>query len=359
MPRKKPIWKAPEQALEHMPEISGNKINGLGETQFRRPAPFFWHEPQYHEFGDMQRYTIGVMYGLEDAEDIRRAFCINENFRPGSPSGHSSSEQFIHRGPDPVAVAPEQVSRSPGEWSKLVKEFALAHHADVVGICAMRQDWIYEGFQIGDFEKYVIVLGVAHDYEEIAQAPSLPGNNRAIVEVGKQYTRAARAAAELSNYLRSNGYQTKLYPGPDAQALAMIPAAIEAGLGELGKHGSLINRKLGSSFRLSAIGTNIPLETDHPDVFGGDDFCVRCQVCSEACPPDAIFSEKQWVRGEQKWYVDFDKCIPYFAESRGCGICIAVCPWSMPGIADNLVVKMARVRERRRQSGNFEKYESD
>ncbi len=351
MTRKKPIWKAPERALEPMPEISGNKVNGFGETKFRRPSPFFWHEPQYHEFGNMQRYTIGVMYGLEDGEEIRRAFCVNEEFRPGSPSGQASSEQFIHRGPDPIKVASEQVSGSPDEWSKLVKEFALAHHADVVGICTMRQEWIYEGFQISDFEKYVVVLGVAHDYEEIAQAPPLPGNNRAIVEVGKQYTRAARAAAELNNYIRSNGYETTCYPGPTAQALAMIPAAIEAGLGELGKHGSLINRKLGSSFRLSAVATNMPLTTDQPDVFGADDFCIRCQVCREACPPDAIFDDKQWIRGEQKWYVDFDKCIPYFAEARGCGICIAICPWSMPGIADNLVVKMARVRERRSQSG--------
>jgi epoxyqueuosine reductase len=351
MPRKKPVWEAPRKALEHMPEISGNEVNGLGEPAFRRPSPFFWHEPQYHAFGDMQRYTIGVMYGLEDGADIRKAFCINENFRPGSPAGHSSSEQFIHRGPDPIAVAAERVAGSAADWSRKVKDFALAHHADVAGICDMRQDWVFEGFKVSNFEQQLIVLGVAHAYEEIAQAPSLPGNNRAIVEVGRQYTRAARAAAELSNFIRSMGYQTRCYPGPDAQALAMIPAAIEAGLGELGKHGSLINRSLGSSFRLSAVATDMPLCADRPDNFGADDFCVRCQVCSEACPPDAIFGDKQWVRGEHKWYVDFDKCIPYFAESRGCGICIAVCPWSMPGIADKLVVKMARVRERRRLAG--------
>jgi len=352
MPRKKPIWKAPERALEPMPETSGNTVNGLGETEFRRPSPFFWHEPQYHQFGDMQRYTIEVMYGLEDGEEIRKAFCINENFVPGSPSGHSSSEQFIHRGPDPIGVASEKASGSPEEWSNRVKEFALAHHADVVGICRMRKEWIFEGFEIADFEKYVIVLGVAHNFEEISQAPSLPGNNRAIVEVGKQYTRAARAAAELNNFIRSNGYQTTSYPGPMAQALAMIPAAVEAGLGELGKHGSLINRKLGASFRLSAIATDMPLATDQPDVFGADEFCLRCQVCSEACPPDAIFSDKQWLRGEKRWYVDFDECIPYFAESRGCGICIAVCPWSLPDVADRLVVKMARLREKRSQLGD-------
>ena len=57
------------------------------------------------------------------------------------------------------------------------------------------------------------------------------------------------------------------------------------------------------------------------------------------------------VRGEEKWYVDFDRCIPYFAETKGCAICIARCPWSRPGIADNLLVKMARRRERRASAG--------
>ena len=48
------------------------------------------------------------------------------------------------------------------------------------------------------------------------------------------------------------------------------------------------------------------------------------------------------VRGDTKWYVDFDKCVPYFNETTGCGICIAVCPWSRPGVAANLVEKLAR-----------------
>jgi epoxyqueuosine reductase len=37
------------------------------------------------------------------------------------------------------------------------------------------------------------------------------------------------------------------------------------------------------------------------------------------------------VRGVKKWYVDFNKCVPYFAEHGGCAICLEVCPWSEPG----------------------------
>lgn len=349
MSRKTDVWQAPSETLEHMPAVSGNTVNGLGEPERRRPSPFFWHEPQYHAFGAMQGYTIGVMYGLEDAGDILEAFHINPDFRPGTKTGTASDEQFIHRGPDPIDVAPEQVQKPASEWSRLVKEFALSHHADVVGIAEMQPEWVYEGFEVE--ERYVIVMGVAHDYEEVSQAPSLPGNNRAIVEFGRQYTRAAMAAAELSNYIRRQGYGTTCWPGPTAQALAMSPAAIAAGLGELGKHGSLINRKLGASFRLSAVTTDMPLDVDRPDVFGGDEFCQSCRVCTDACPPEAISEEKQLVRGETKWYVNFDKCIPYFAESRGCGICIAVCPWSRPGVADNLVLKMAKRIENRKADG--------
>ena len=52
------------------------------------------------------------------------------------------------------------------------------------------------------------------------------------------------------------------------------------------------------------------------------------------------------VRGVEKWYVDFDKCLPFFNQTRGCAICIAVCPWSRPGVGLNLAAKLARRAER-------------
>ena len=123
------------------------------------------------------------------------------------------------------------------------------------------------------------------------------------------------------------------------------PAAIEAGFGQLGKHGSMINGEHGACFRLSGVLTQMPLEADTAVDPGVDDFCLSCRVCRDACPPDAIFETKQWVRGFQKWYVNFDKCLPYFHETYGCGICIAVCPWSRPGIAPGLSAKMLRRRQ--------------
>ncbi|MYE12557.1 MAG: hypothetical protein F4X99_13060 [Gammaproteobacteria bacterium] len=51
--------------------------------------------------------------------------------------------------------------------------------------------------------------------------------------------------------------------------------------------------------------------------------------------------------GTGDWrHVDFDKCFPYFAETYGCGICIAVCPWSATGRALVLAERWTRRREK-------------
>ena len=162
----------------------------------------------------------------------------------------------------------------------------------------------------------------------------------------RQYTRAANSAMTIAAWLHNEGWEARPLTGPMASTLTMIPAAIAAGFGELGKHGSIINPEFGSSFRLSAILTDAPLPISKPKSHGVDDFCSACRVCEDACPPFAILPEKKTVRGIKKWYVDFDKCLPFFNQHQGCGICIAVCPWSRPGVGLNLAEKLERKRNR-------------
>lgn len=187
------------------------------------------------------------------------------------------------------------------------------------------------------------MLGVQHDYDAISTAPEVTAG----LEVMNQYGRAALAAKTVAGWIRSQGWDAEPVTGPSTGALAMIPAAIACGFGELGKHGSIINPALGSSFRLSAVLTDAPFATTPKLDHGIDEFCSNCRVCEDACPPEALFSEKQTVRGDAKWYVDFDKCLPFFNESHGCAICIAVCPWSRPGVGLNLAAKLARRSDRK------------
>ena len=311
-----------KQFIDKFPEMSGNDINGLGEESVRRPSPFFWHPPDRQTHGELQK---------EVTDYHRRSAAVRKWFSPNPPGG---------RGPESVSQSEEKNCKLPAEWSVIVKEFTLANESDLVGIAEIDPNWIYEGYEIQ--EPRVIIIGVEMDYVELAEAPSSFENPRAAVVVAKEYNRAARACRKLRNFILSKGYFAKAFQGPYATALNFLPAAIAAGLGELGKHGSLINREYGSSFRLSAVTTDMPLVADSPDVFGADEFCMRCQACTNACPPDAISNEKQLVRGVEKWYIDFDKCIPYFGEALGCALCLAVCPWSRPGNSANRIRKLRK-----------------
>ena len=82
-------------------------------------------------------------------------------------------------------------------------------------------------------------------------------------------------------------------------------------------------------------------------MFGADDFLLELPGVHEGLSAGRDFETKQTVRGVEKWYVDFDKCIPYFGEALGCGICIARCPWSRPGTAPKLAEKMTARRNGR------------
>ena len=115
-----------------------------------------------------------------------------------------------------------------------------------------------------------------------------------------------------------------------ARSMVMVPAAIKAGFGELGPHGSMIHQTFGANFCLALVLTILPFEGAGEEVVGAGDFCTNCRVCSDTCLPQALASEKQWVRGVKKWHVDFDKCLPFPDENKGCGTCIAVCPCSRP-----------------------------
>ncbi|HET6564405.1 MAG TPA: 4Fe-4S dicluster domain-containing protein [Xanthomonadales bacterium] len=311
--------------LDAFPPVSGNTVNGLGETEKRRPSPFFWHPPDRQTHGVLQETVVS--YHRQSPE-------MREVFNPAAD-----------RGPKPVRRAEQKVEMSAEDWTARVKEFVLGNEGDLVGIVPMKDDYVYQGYEV--HEANVILIGVSMDYEELSKAPASFDQPDAGVEVGRQYNRASRVARRLVNYILEQGHQARGWPGPYASALSMMPAAIDAGLGELGKHGSLINREYGSAFRLAAVTTDLPLNYDQADDFGAEDFCTRCQVCVNACPPGAIENEKQMVRGIEKWYVDFDACIPYFGETLACGICLAVCPWSKPGTAPSLSEKMLRRRARK------------
>lgn len=314
-------WEPSQAVRDLWPDISGNDINGLGETAKRPPKPVFWRT-------DDSTPHAPVMYYFYERDKDNEAIAEARRYRNRTAAIEMAD------------VAAAAAAEPDGGWTAAVKAAALEIGAADVGITAWREEWNYPD-RPAPPERWAVVMAFPQDYDHMIAAPA----DSAYIEVMDKYEAAGNTAKHLANWIRERGYAASPKTGPMTEDILMIPAAIEAGMGELGKHGSIIHREFGANFRLSVVLTDLPVEPDQPDVFGADMFCQSCQVCSKACPPDAIFSEKQTVRGDQKWYVDFDRCIPYFVDNKTCGICLAVCPWSRPGIADNLVVKMARKME--------------
>ncbi|MGO9755278.1 MAG: 4Fe-4S dicluster domain-containing protein [Roseiarcus sp.] len=322
--RRSPVWRPSQDQMRHWPEVSGNAINGVGEEAARRPSPVYWHPPDAIPHGKLQLWFY------------QRTGNVDETLA----EARRDRQRAIDEPLAPVADAPNE--RSAAEWTAEAKRVARECGADDVGVAPMRAEYVFEGHEVPK-ARWMIVIAVAQSYEAMKAAPS----TRTLVEVTRQYARGTRVAKGLANWLRRNGQDAAPYGGPMAGSFVLFPAAIEAGLGELGRHGSMIHRRLGSNFRLACVLTDAPLVADGRDDFGGDDFCVNCHVCADACPPDAIKQEKTLVRGERRWYVDFDKCLPYFNEAMGCAICLAACPFSRPGVGPRLVEKLARRRNRR------------
>ncbi len=108
--------------------------------------------------------------------------------------------------------------------------------------------------------------------------------------------------------------------------------AKKSGIGWVGKNANLITKQSGSFYFLAEIMIDLELQEDSPTT----DHCGTCTKCIEACPTDAIVSEK---------IIDGSKCISYatielkneipetFKNKMedwmfGCDICQDVCPWN-------------------------------
>ena len=216
-----------------------------------------------------------------------------------------------------------------------IKRLAKDMGVDAIGIAEYVPTVRFEDAEELE-HNWVIVFAMTMAYDYMVDI----GPNSQI-EVHRVYHALDDIGVRLSQQIGAYGYKTRTEPNI---ADFPLPAyAWLAGLGELGKHGSLISPELGSSFRLGAVATDMPLLVDGPEDYGINEVCTNCQVCARFCPGDAITHEKKIVNGVERWHVDTPKCEPYFFRMHGCKICLSVCPLNAKGMSKEKFKPMAKV----------------
>jgi ferredoxin len=258
-------FKPKHEQMALVPETSGNTINGVGEESFRRASPIYWHDPDTLVHGELQKW-----FYTQDPDNVAIA------------GAREARAKFLDIEVPPVSGEP--LDQSAETWTRDLRAFAATLDMELFGITALKDKWLFERHNLS--QKWIIMIGVAHDYDQIKHAPE----DLAGAEVIRQYGRGTKAAKDIATWIRERGRDAVPHGGPMAGSLLLIPPAIECGFGELGKHGSIINREFGSSFRLACVLTDIPLVATEKETYGVDDFCSRCQVCANECPPEAILS---------------------------------------------------------------------
>ena len=141
--------KSEQSAL--VPYVSGNTINGLGESAHRQPRYVCWHDPDSLPHGQMQKW-----------------FYTQNMDHPGILAARAAREK-IHEAPMPE-VNDEPLQQSAEEWTEQLSKHAQTLDFELFGITRFNPDWCFEGVQID--RKWIIMVGVAHDYEQITKAPN-------------------------------------------------------------------------------------------------------------------------------------------------------------------------------------------
>ena len=58
-----------QDIVDKFPEISGNTVNGLGESEWRAPSPFFWHPPDRQTHGELQQFIVAQFHTVGASHD--------------------------------------------------------------------------------------------------------------------------------------------------------------------------------------------------------------------------------------------------------------------------------------------------
>jgi reductive dehalogenase len=322
-----PKWSI-KQGLEELPEdLKTYYKNHPGSLEEFKKAYKAGKKQKKNWKKYKDKYLIASAWSAAHSSSMR-----GRDAFPAEPEGSPEKSDFKGITTEPYKL------KSKAHGSKLMKQIAHSFGATLVGITEVKDDWVYQGYLRGtgksqfkkpEHWKNAIVVAIPHEWDSLYANPTYGTSYDA-------YSMLNFFAGKLEVFLKHIGYSARSHVPPTDYDIAMPPLAIDAGLGEQGRHGILITPELGANTRLAAVTTDMPLKPDQPIDIGIKEFCEKCKICAEECPSGAIsFEEKppEVIRGYRRWKINQDKCFTVWntvatSHPRGCRVCLAVCPYS-------------------------------
>jgi reductive dehalogenase len=325
-----------------------------GSEQYRM---FYREHPQWEEHDAKRRERGGPLGSPGTIDKPHEGPNVAALFASFSIPPHLGSSHIVQPKAHPH-FHEERISLSPEEATNRVKGFALHLGADLVGITELNPLWVYSrrgeifwdnweewGTEIEIADRYAIVFAMEMSKDMVWAAP----HTASTVESGVVYAKGAFIATEIacfiSNLGANLGYSAKANHLRHYDTL-LVPMAVDAGLGELGRFGYLITKEFGPRVRLGCVTTDLPLIPDRPVDIGVEDFCSRCMKCAHCCPSKSIpFDAPREVNGTLRWKLNAETCFDYWGRlGTDCNLCMRVCPWSHPRTLPHRVITEFVVR---------------
>jgi len=324
-----------------------------GSQEFKA---FYREHPEYEEYDTRRREMGGPLghFGTIDSphEGPNVAATLASGAIPmylGTPEKAKPEPHFVMKG--------KKVNLTPEEATERVKGYSRNRGADLVGITELNPLWVYShrgeifyenwedwGREIKVEHQYAVVFAMEMSFDMVGTGPHTP---TAIESMGN-YAKGSYIATQLASFIANLGYSATASHFRHYEAL-MVPLAVDAGLGELGRLGYLITKELGPRVRLGVVTTDLPLVPDRPADIGVDDFCGICKKCAVCCPSHSIPAEKDKtvVNGLLRWKLNDETCFDYWGKiGTDCNICMRVCPWSHARTFPHKLIVMLITRNR-------------
>jgi len=210
------------------------------------------------------------------------------------------------------------------------------------------QDWIARGFaaQMTYLSKNAVLRADPRNVATEAQsvivvaARYLSGTNSSFFSnyvQGRDYHDIIRAKLKVLGQFIRQRVKTPLTARICADSAPVLERewAERAGVGWIGRQGSIIHPEFGACLFLGELFVNIELEPSLPL----KNQCADCRLCLNACPTGAI---------QSNGHLDARRCISYLTVEHkgmiphelwsligsslfGCDRCTAICPWNQYG----------------------------